>query len=256
MRSETPALAVRPALVTRPGLAIHVGADVTTTPEHVHWPGARSCRDTLERTSRLAAAAGITRQRRLLGLRASRAGLRHALRHAAAELDPRGHLLLAFTGESDRGRATFGRPPEVAWRLSDGTLSLTEVATLLGTAPPAAFITVIADTCYAGALARFAIPATVVLFAACGADQEIPAHPATGFAARLEQLVLADGKHNPACTSYLWLTRQFRRDSPDVEGPLVWTNRPFVWSQRPFRPISGPSRPARSAAVLTRPGVP
>ena len=105
----------------------------------------------------------------------------------------------------------------------------------------------IADTCYAAALSRFAIPAIVVLLAACGADQEILAHPATGFAARLERLVLADGQPNPACTSYLWLNRQFRRDSPDVERPLVWTNRPFVWSQRPFHPISGPSRPVRPA---------
>jgi len=117
---------------------------------------------------------------------------------------------------------------------------------------------VIADTCYAAALSRFAFPATVVLLAACGADQEILAHPATGFAARLEQLVLTRGRPNPACTSYLWLNRQFRRNSPDVECPLVWTNRPVVWSQRPFRPISGPSRPPRPApagAVLARPSL-
>jgi hypothetical protein len=228
-----------------PGLAIMVGTG--------------DCRDPLERTSRLAAAAGIARQRTLLGVHAGRAEVIESLRRGAAGLDPRGHLLLAFTGHSDRERAGPGRPPEVAWCLSDGTLPLTEVAALLGTAPPTAFITVIADTCYAAALSRFAIPAAVVLLAACGTDQEVLAHPATGFVARLEQLVLADGQPNPACTSYLWLNRQFRRDSPDVERPLVWTNRPFVWSQRPFRPISGPSRPvrpARSGAVLTRPGVP
>jgi hypothetical protein len=228
-----------------PGLAIHVGTG--------------SCRDTLERTSRLAAAAGITRQQTFLGAHASRAEVIGALRRGAADLDPRGHLLLAFTGHSDRGRGGLGRPPEVAWCLSDGALPLTEIAALLGTVVPTAFITVIADTCYAAALSRFTIPAIVVLLAACGADQEILARPASGFAARLEQLVLADGQPNPACTSYLWLNRQFRRDSPDVERPLVWTNRPFVWSQRPFRPISGPSRPARpvrSAAALARPGVP
>jgi hypothetical protein len=228
-----------------PGLAILVGTG--------------DCRDPLERMSRLAAAAGIARQRTLLGVHAGRAEVIEGLRRGAAGLDPRGHLLLAFTGHSDRERAGLGRPPAVAWCLSDGTLPLTEVAALLGTAPPTAFITVIADTCYAAALSRFAIPAAVVLLAACGADQEVLARPATGFAARLEQLVLADGQPNPACTSYLWLNRQFRRDSPDVERPLVWTNRPFVWSQRPFRPISGPSRPvrpARSGAVLTRPGVP
>jgi len=228
-----------------PGLAIYVGTG--------------DCRDALERTSRLAAAAGITRQRTLLGARASRAEVIGALRRGAAGLDPRGHLLLAFTGHSDRGRPGLGRPPEVAWCLSDGALPLTEVAALLGTVLPTAFITVIADTCYAAALSRFAIPATVVLLAACGADQEILARPAAGFVARLEQFVLADGQPNPACTSYLWLNRQFRRESPDVERPLVWTNRPFVWSQRPFRPVSGPSRPprpARSVTGLTRPGVP
>jgi hypothetical protein len=73
--------------------------------------------------------------------------------------------------------------------------------------------------------------------------------------ARLEQLVLTDGQPNPACTSYLWLSRQFRRDSPDVERPQVWTNRPSVWSQRPFRHPAGPPCPA-SAAVLIIPGRP
>jgi hypothetical protein len=33
MPSEAPDLAVRPELVTEPGLAIHVGADILTTPE-------------------------------------------------------------------------------------------------------------------------------------------------------------------------------------------------------------------------------
>jgi hypothetical protein len=146
-----------------PGVAIHVGTG--------------DCRDTLDRTSRLAAAAGITSQQMLLGAHAGRAEVIGGLRRGAAGLDPRGHLLLAFTGHSDRGRAGPGRPPEVAWCLSDGTLPLTEVAALLGTVVPTAFITVIADTCYAAALSRFAFPATVVLLAACGADQEILAHP-------------------------------------------------------------------------------
>ena len=213
----------------------------------------RSGPGTLEPMSRLAARAGIARQQQLLGTRANRAEVTGALRRAAVTLDPRGHLMLTFTGHSDRERAGLGRAPEVAWRLSDGTLPLTEVAALLAAVPPTAFITVIADTCYAAALSRFTIPATVVLLAACGPDQEILAHPATGFAARLEQLMLADGQPNPACTSYLWLSRQFRRDAPDVERPQVWTNRPSVWSQRPFRHPAGPPCPA-SAAVLIMPG--
>src|SRR5215831_15457519 len=118
-----------------PGLAVHVGA-------------VRSCRDTLERVSRLAAAAGLTRQHQLAGPRASRAEVTGALRRAAVTLDPRGHLLLTFTGHSDRERAGRDRWPEVAWCLADGTLPLTEVAALLAAVPPTALITVIADTCY------------------------------------------------------------------------------------------------------------
>jgi hypothetical protein len=206
--------------------------------------------------SRLAAAAGITCQHQLLGSRASRAEVTGTLRQAAGALDPRGHLMLTFTGHSDRERISPDRPPEVAWCLADGTLPLSEVAALLAAVPPTVFITVIADTCYAAALSRFTIPATVVLLAACGPDQEILANPATGFAARLERLMLADGQPNPACTSYLWLGRQFRRDSPEAERPQVWTNRPSVWSQRPLRhpaappPARLPTRPPRSALLL------
>jgi hypothetical protein len=42
---------------------------------------------------------------------------------------------------------------------------------------PTAFITVIADTCYAAALSRFTFPATVVLLAACGADPAVLSRP-------------------------------------------------------------------------------
>ena len=234
MLSETPDLAARPGLVTRPGLAIHVGADIATTPEHVHWPTARSCRDTLERTSRLAAAAGIGRQRRLLGLRASRAGVRHALRHAAAELDPHGHLLLAYTGHSARELPHGDGPAEVSWSLYDGALQLAQIAALLAVLPPTALVTVISETGYAAALSAFHIPAAVVLLAACGADQEILANPAASFAARLEQLVLRDGRPHPDCVSFRWLNWRLRQDVPDAERPRVWTNRPALWSQRPF----------------------
>jgi Caspase domain len=230
------------------GLAIHIGADVLTVPQHAHWPAVRSCRDTMERTSRLASAAGITQHRRLLGARATRAEVIDALRRAAAELDPRGHLLLAFAGHSDRERASEDAPPKVAWCLHDGTLPLAEVAALLAAIPPTALVTVIADTCYAAALSGFTIPATVALLAACGADQQILANPATGFAARLEQLVLRDGKPNPACTSYRWLNWQLRQDSPDVERPRVWTNSLSAWSQRPFHHPAGPQRPAGQPA--------
>jgi hypothetical protein len=218
------------------GLAIHVGADILTSPQHAHRPAVRSCRDTIERTSRLANAAGITRQCRLLGARASRAEVKGALRRAAAGLDPHGHLLLAFTGHSDRDPGDG--PPGVAWCLYDGSLPLAEVAALLAAVPPTALITVIADTWYAAALSGFTIPATVVLLAACGADQQILTSPASGFVARLERLVLRHDRPNPFCTNYRWLNWQLRSASPEAERPRVWTNRPDAWSHVPFRPRS------------------
>ena len=222
-----------------PGLAIHIGADVLASSRHARWPAVRACRDTVERTTRLAAAAGITRQHQLLGTCASRARIGHALREAAACLDAHGHLLVAFTGHSDREPAGPDQPPAIAWCVHDGTLPLAEVAALLSAVPPTAVITVIADTCYAAALSGFTIPATVILLAACGANQQTLANPAEGFVSRLERLVLPGGQPNPRCTSYRWLNRQLRQDTPDVERPRVWANRLSAWSQRPFHPASG-----------------
>lgn len=221
-----------------PALAIHIGADLLTSPRHTRWPMVGSCRDTVERTTRLAAAAGITRQHQLLGTSASRARIGRTLREAAAGLDPHGHLLVAFTGHSDREPAGPDEPPGIGWCVHDGTLPLAEVAALLSAVPPTALITVIADTCYAAALSGFTIPATVILLAACGANQQVLANPAEGFVNRLEQLVLPGGQPSPRCTSYRWLNRQLRQDTPDVERPRVWTNRLAAWSQRPFHPVS------------------
>jgi len=122
----------------------------------------RSCRDTVERTTRLAAAAGITRQHQLLGTHASRARTGHALWESAAGLDPHGHLLVAFTGHSDREPTAPDKPPAIAWCLHDGPLPLAEVAALLSAVPPTALITVIADTCYAAALSGGVITAAVI----------------------------------------------------------------------------------------------
>ena len=226
----------------------------------MRWPVVRSCRDTVERTTRLAAAAGITRQHQLLGTHASRARIGHALREAAAGLDPHGHLLVAFTGHSDREPADPDEPPGIGWCVHDGTLPLVEVAALLSVVPPTALITVIADTCYAAALSGFTIPATVVLLAACGANQQVLANPAEGFVARLEQLVLPGGQPNPRCTSYRWLNRQPRQDTPDMERLSVWTNRLSAWSRGPFRQPCSPHRLAvrevNSAAQSQRNGGP
>ena len=84
-----------------------------------------------------AGAAGITHQHQLLGTSASRARIGHALREAAAGLDPRGHLLVAFTGHSDREPADLDEPPGIGWCVHDGPLPLAEVAALLSAVPPA-----------------------------------------------------------------------------------------------------------------------
>jgi hypothetical protein len=61
--------------------------------------------------------------------------------HVGAELDPRGHLLVAFTGHSDRALPHGDGPPEVSWSLYDGALPLAQVAALLAVLPPTARIT-------------------------------------------------------------------------------------------------------------------
>jgi hypothetical protein len=218
------------------GRAIHIGADTLTDPRHAHLAALRSCRDTVTRFSRLAAASGITEQRVLAGVCATRARVRAALQRAATELDPRAQLLLTFTGHTDPDDHRADGSRDVAWCLYDGALRLAEVAALLAAVPPTARIIVVSDTCYAAALSRYSIRATVILVAACGASQQILARPATGFAARLEQLVMPGGRRNPQCTSYAWLDTQLGLDSPDVERPCVWTNATAARAERPFAP--------------------
>jgi len=75
---------------------------------------------------------------------------------------PHGHLLVAFTGHSDREPTAPDKPPAIAWCLHDGPLPLAEVAALLSAVPPTALITVIADTCYAAALSGGVITAAVI----------------------------------------------------------------------------------------------
>jgi len=96
------------------------------------------------------------------GVTASRARTGHALWESAAGLDPHGHLLVAFTGHSDREPTAPDKPPAIAWCLHDGPLPLAEVAALLSAVPPTALITVIADTCYAAALSGGVITAAVI----------------------------------------------------------------------------------------------
>lgn len=221
------------------GLAIHIGADILTDPRHTHLAALRSSRDTVDRLARLAVAAGITEQRELAGARATRDRVSAALQLAATELGPQGQLLLTFTGHSDPGAVQADGSRDIAWCLHDGGIRLVEVAALLAALPPTAQVIVVSDTCYAAALSRYTVPARMVLVAACGADQQILARPTTGFAARLERLVIPGGRRNPHCASYTWLDTQLRLDSPDVERPRVWTNEAAAWAERPFAPAPG-----------------
>lgn len=217
-----------------PGLGVHIGADVLTGARYARWPPVYACRDAIARMSRLCAAAGVPEQRRLLGRQATRDRIRHSLEAAVADLAPDGLLVLTFTGHSDRGETGPHGVHDIQWCLYDGTLPLAEITQILAALPSDAYIILVSDTCFAAAPAHFAVAATLVLLAACGADQQTLARPATGFVARIEELVLPAGVRNPGCTSYAWLHEQLRKDTPDVERPCVWTNRTAAWADRPF----------------------
>lgn len=223
-------------------MAVHIGADVVPGRRPV-----RSSRDTLRRMSRLCAAAGLTAQVRLTGERATCDGVRRAVGRVARLLAPGGLLVLTFSGHSERG------PSRAGWCLHDGVLRLPEVASLLATVPRDTCVVVVADTCYAAALAQAVDPGPVpglgpalgpgpvpgpalVLLAACGAGQCTLDRPSSEFVERLERLVLPGGVRDPACASYAWLATELCRDTPDVERPSVWTNRADAWTHRPFDP--------------------
>jgi hypothetical protein len=185
--------------------------------------------------ARICAAAGIADQRPVVGANATVDEVCRALAVAVARLDPHGLLVLTFTGHSDRRRRDeHGRRVD-EWCLYDGGLPLTEVSALLAAAPHTARVIVVADTCYAGALARHVdAGCTVVLLGACADDQITIGGPTSEFAVRLEQLTRSGDTLNPDCVSYRWLRESLRRDTPDAERPCVWTNRIAAWAHRPF----------------------
>jgi hypothetical protein len=224
--------------------ALHIGADVLETPRRAVWPRLRSCRDSVERLTQLCTAAGITTQRRLLGIDATLGQVRAAIAEQAAHTRPGGLFVLTFSGHSER--AVPGEH-DGGWCLRDGTLQHTDTADILLAAPPSAHLLVIADTCYAASFATVLtrLPATTVLLAACAANQGILDYPVSMFVTALQRLTFPDGMANPANTSYAWLRQQLRNDTPDVERPDICTNRPHAWHWRPFQ------RAARAAAERT-----
>jgi hypothetical protein len=220
--------------LTRTATAVHIGADVLESPEHVGWAKSLSCLDTVERLTRLCRAAGVRTQHRLLGFDATVGRVRDAIAGQVGRLGPDGLLVLTFSGHS--ARAVPGEH-HGGWCLRDGVLRHTQTAELLAAAAPSAHLIVIAETCYAAAFAGVfaAVPATTVLLAACAENQATLNLPYSEFAAALERLTFPDGAANPRCTSYAWLRRELRKDTPDVERPDVRANRPDALRQHPFR---------------------
>lgn len=210
-------------------LAIHIGADVLTCPEHAHLSKLRGCHDTFVRMARLTYAAGIQEQQCLLGWEATCAAVTATLKHAAASLAPGGLLVVTFSGHSVRKHA------QTFWCLQDGELPLREVAACLAAAHASAQVIVVADTCYGAALRHDAtLEATLVVIAACGENQHTINRPTSEFIERLEHLTYPDGRRNAACTTYRWLHACLQDNTPDVERPEVWVNRAVAWQLHPF----------------------
>ena len=216
-------------------VAVHIGADVLRHPRHAAWARPLSCRDTVERLSRLCQAAGFRTQQALLGPDATTGRARAVIAAAAAGTGPGGLLVLTFSGHSERpapGEHDGG------WCLHDAALRHFETATLLAAAPASARIVIIADTCYAAACAAVftGVPATTVVLAACAENQATLNYRHSQFVHKLERLTYPGGKPNPDCASYAWLRRELRQDTPDVERPDVRASHPAAMRQRPLRP--------------------
>jgi hypothetical protein len=215
--------------------AVHIGADVLRHPRHAAWARPLSCRDTVERLSRLCQAAGIRAQQVLLGPDATTAPARTAIAAAAAGTGPGGLLVLTFSGHSER---PVPGAHDGGWCLHDAALRHAETAGLLAAAPASARIAIIADTCYAAACAATftGVPATTVVLAACAENQATLNYQHSAFVHKLERLTYPGGKPNPDCASYAWLRRELRQDTPDAERPDIRTNHPAAMRQRPFQP--------------------
>ena len=215
--------------------AVHIGADVLRHPRHARWARPLSCHDTVERLSRLCQAAGIRAQQALLGPDATTDRARAAIAGSAAGIGPGGLLVLTFSGHSER---PVPGEHDGGWCLHDQALHHVETAALLATAPASARIVVIADTCYAAACAAvfIGVPATTIVLAACAENQATLNYQHSQFVKKLERLTYPGARPNPDCRSYVWLRRELRKDTPDVERPDVRPNHPAAMRQRPFRP--------------------
>ena len=214
---------------------MHIGADVLAHPRHARWARPLSCRDTVERLSRVCQAAGVRAQQTLLGPDATTRRACAAIAASAAGIGPGGLLVLTFSGHSER---PVPGEHDGGWCLHDRALRHAETAALLAAAPASARIVIIADTCYAAACAAVftGVPAATVVLAACAENQATLNYQHSAFIKKLERLTYPGGQPNPDCRSYAWLRRELRQDTPDVERPDIRASHPAAMRQRPLRP--------------------
>jgi len=214
-------------------VAIHVGADLLSNPEHAGWQAPRFCGDTVTRLSRLCRDAGVRHQHLLQGAQASLGVVRETIAHHAGRTQPGGLLIISFSGHSARpvpGSHVGG------WALGDGVLYHDQTARMLAAVPPQARIVVLTVSCYAAAFAGVlpGLAASTVLVAACGTSQAIVNWPVSEFVTTLERLTFPGGTPNADCVSYNWLCRELRRDTPDTERPEILASHPAALQHRPF----------------------
>jgi hypothetical protein len=204
-------------------LAIHVCADVETTGLRRRWRPPLAVRDTVQRAQRICEHAGVAEQRTLAGDQATAEALLGALERAATVLIDGGLLVVTFSGHTERGDG----PIETArWCLVGGGVTLSQIADHLALLPPTARLVILANTCYAAAIAqclRGAQPAVVI--AGCGDDQTMIERARSEFVVRLEDFVCAERPPG----SIDELRAMLEADTPDCERPVVWTNAADRW---------------------------
>jgi len=216
-------------------LAIHLCADTETSGLRRRWPPTFAGHDTVQRAQRICEHVGVVEQRTLAGDQMTAEALRAALDHAAAALINGGLLVLTFSGHTERGEG----PLETArWCLVDGSLTLAEIADQLALLPPAARLVIIADTCYASAIAPcLRGPQLAVVIASCGEDQTMIERARSEFVVRLEDLVCSGDPSR----SIDEIRAALEDDTPDCERPVVWTNAADRLPTELARPRAGPA---------------
>lgn len=210
-------------------LAIHICADVETAGLRRRWPPPHASQDTLGRALRICALVGIGEQRVRAGHQATAAAVRDALATAAATLGDDSLLVVSFAGHTERGDGPIAT---ARWCLVGGGITLADLADDLARLPRSTWISIIADTCYAAAIATVLHgPQAVVVIGSCGDDQTMIERAHSELIVRIEGFVHAEMQEamrppqGHATGSALDALRDvLEADTPDCERPVVWTN--------------------------------